>query len=141
MADPDPGLPVDVRTFLEERIESYEQLAILLFLRARVKQSWAVTSLASELRLPEAIAEEALRFLCGRKLVGSMESADGPRFIYSPGSADLADVIERLANAYDDNLLDIMRLMTNNAIERLRANALSTFADAFLLRRSEDKDG
>jgi hypothetical protein len=140
VAEAGPGLPIDVQIFLRERIESYEQLALLLLLRARSEQSCALTPLASELHLPEAIAEDALRFLCGRKLVASVASADGPRFTYHPGSSDLADLVDKLAKAYEDKLLDVMRQMTTNAIERVRTKALSTFDDAFLLRREEDDE-
>jgi hypothetical protein len=141
LANSGSGLPDDVQALLRERIASYEQLALLLLLRARVEQTWTVSSVASELRLPEAIAEEALQFLCGQKLVARVASADGPRFTYNPGSPELAALVEKLAKAYDEKLLDVMRLMTTNAIERLRTNALSTFADAFLLKRGEDEDG
>jgi len=47
--------------------------------------------------------------------------------------------IDRLAAAYRENPIPIIKLMSANAIERLRTAALRTFADAFILRK--DKNG
>jgi hypothetical protein len=61
---------------------------------------------------------------------------------YTGGSraAGLEMTIARLATVYAARPIEIIRLMTSNAIERVRTAALRTFVDAFVLRKDKDKD-
>lgn len=43
--------------------------------------------------------------------------------------------MSRLASVYTSRPIDIMRLMSANAIERVRTAALRTFAEAFVIRK------
>ncbi|MEO8185153.1 MAG: hypothetical protein ABI895_40620 [Deltaproteobacteria bacterium] len=138
MADAD--VAADVQTFLREHIESYEQLEILLLLRAQPDRSWAPAAAASELGISEGLAEGALRFLCRERLLG-VDAGGVVRFKYAPETPALVELVARLAAAYVDSRLAVMRLMTANAIERLRVGAVTRFADAFLLRRKRNQDG
>jgi hypothetical protein len=137
----DAELPEEVRRFLREHIESFEQLEIVLLLRSRPDQSLHGSAISTELRLPEAIVEEALHTLSQRELVARAPGAEGPLFSYSPETPALAALVSTLAQLNLERRLDVMRSMTANSIERLRARALSRFADAFLLRRGKRKDG
>lgn len=137
----DQELPEEVQRFLREHIESFEQLEIVLLLRSRPDQALNSAAISAELRLPEAIVDETLHTLSGRELVARARGADGPLFSYSPETPALAELVSTVAQLNQDRRLDVMRLMTANSIDRLRAKALSTFADAFLLRRGKGKDG
>lgn len=137
----DQKLPEEVQRFLREHIESFEQLEIVLLLRSRPDQAMNSTAISAELRLPEAIVDETLDTLSERELVARAPGADGPLFNYSPETPALAELVSAVAQLNQDRQLDVMRLMTANSIDRLRAKALSTFADAFLLRRGKGKDG
>lgn len=137
----DTELPEEVRRFLREHIESYEQLAIVLLLRSRQDRALDRDAISAELKLPEAIVDEALHTLSRRELVARAPATDGEHFMYSPETPQLAELVSTLAALNVERQLDVMRLMTANSIERLRAKALSTFADAFLLRRGRGKDG
>lgn len=139
MVDPEP--PEELQRFLREHIETYEQLEIVLLLRNRPGQSLDCDAISAELRLPEAVVEEALDALSQRELVTRTPAAAGPVFSYSPETPNLAELVSALAQLNLERRLDVMRLMTANSIERLRAKAASTFADAFLLRRRRRKDG
>lgn len=139
MADAEPT--EELQRFLREHIETYEQLEIVLLLRHRSGQSLDCDAISVELRLPEAVAEEALDALSQRELVTRTPAAAGPLFSYRPETPHLAELVSALAQLNHDRRLDVMRLMTANSIERLRAKAASTFADAFLLRRGRRKDG
>jgi hypothetical protein len=138
---PDSELPEEIQLFVREHIESHEQLAIVLLLRSRPDQALDGSAISTELRLPEAFVDEALHALGQRTLVTQSPGADGPLFSYSPETPALAELVSKLAQLNVDRRLDVMRLMTANSIERLRAKAVSTFADAFLLRRGRGKDG
>jgi hypothetical protein len=143
---PDKGMPAqelpeEVQRFLREHIESFEQLEIVLLLRSRPDQALSSTAISAELRLPETIVDETLHTLSGRELVARAPGVDGPLFTYSPETPTLAELVSAVAQLNQDRRLDVMRVMTANSIDRLRAKAVSTFADAFLLRRGKGKDG
>ena len=131
----------EVRAFLREHIDSYEQLEILLALRAGKLVDIPADVVATELRLPLAAVSEALEHLKQRKLVENHHGAQHASFRYAPGGADLAARVDALAEAYDQHRLAVMREMSENAIARLRMGAARTFADAFLLGDRKKNDG
>jgi hypothetical protein len=137
----DQLVPKDVRDFLREHIESYEHLEILLLFQAHPEKSWSSNSVAAELHVPGTIAEEALRFLCREALLGVEVGARAIRFKYAPRSPELAAQVKGLLRAYSEQRIEIMTLMTANAVERLRTSALRKFSDSFLLGRKKNDDG
>ena len=134
--------PVDemARALLRERVESFEQLEALLLLHAHRDRAWSPEAVAEELRIQTPEAEAALEHLCRNALLGVRVGSKAVVFAYNPGSPDLADAVDRLARAYDDSRLEIMRLMSRSTIERVRTQALRVFADAFVVGRRK-KDG
>jgi hypothetical protein len=137
----EPDIPQDLQIFMRDHLESYEQLEILIRLRAHPERTWAPHSISSELRIDEAISEEALRFLCRQGLLGVDIGKQALLFKYEPKSSELDALVGRLVQAYDTERLAVMRLMTANSIERLRTKALKKFSDSFILARKKDKDG
>jgi len=135
------SLPPDVQAFLRDRMESYEQLEILLLLRTRRSDVWTPGAVSSELHLPELVAERALLALRQHGLLSVEVLPDSHRFRYRPESAELEALVEKLAEAYADHRIEVVRLMTASSIERLRARAARTFANAFLLGKKGGKDG
>jgi len=133
-------LPSDVQAFLHDRLESYEQLEVLLLLRTRRSDTWTPSAVGAELHMPELVAQQALEALCQQGLL-SAALPDGQVFRYRPESAELDALVERLAEGYSHQRIEVVRLMTANAIERLRARALRTFANAFILGKKAAKDG
>lgn len=127
------ALPDDVREFLHDRVESFEQLRALLYLRQGREQAWSADELAQAIRLDREGVAEGLQKLCTDGFI--VEEAN--RYRYVVGSVELEATLDRLARAYRDELLEIMRLMSANAIERLRTAAIRTFADAFVLGRKK----
>jgi hypothetical protein len=138
---PDGGVPADVQAFLREHVESYEQLEVLLRLRLQPDRSWTPLDVASELRISDELGLAALRFLCRERLLGVDVGRGVLLFRYAPQSAELVELIPRLAIAYEENRLEVMRLMTANAIDRLRLGPMNRLANAFLLGRKKNRDG
>src|SRR5665213_1412496 len=130
-------VPEDVRTFLSERIESYEQLEILLLLR-RQNTGWTVQRLSSHLKISPSLTEAAVADLLSRGLVDSPLGPSQVRYTGGSRGPELEVTIARLADVYAARPIEIIRLMTANAIERVRTAALRTFVDAFVLRRDKD---
>jgi hypothetical protein len=134
-------VPKGVRDFLREHVESYEHIEILLLCQAHPEKSWSSNSVAAELRVPVTIAEEALRFLCREALLSVEVGTRTLRFKYAPRSPELAEQVTGLLRAYSEQRVEIMTLMTTNAVERLRTSALRKFSDSFLLGRKKKDDG
>jgi DNA-binding IclR family transcriptional regulator len=129
-------IPEDVRSFLEVNIEDYEQLEALLLLHADSLASFSPATVASRVGLAPESAVDALQNLKRRGLAVGPE-ADGS-FRLAPPSPQLAQTLERLAHAYAVTRLEVVKLMSANALERLRSAALRTFSDAFVLKRRRD---
>jgi hypothetical protein len=129
----------DVRAFLSEHIQSYEQLEILLLLRNET-MDWTPQRLSSHLKISPSLIEAALSELHSRGFVDSPRGASRVRYTGGSRAAGLEMTIARLATVYAARPIEIIRLMTSNAIERVRTAALRTFVDAFVLRKDKDKD-
>lgn len=138
---PDAEISADVQSFLRDRVESYEQLATLLLLRSNADKLWDASQVASILGIPESIAEEALRGLFEQRLLDMTVVTEEARFRYDPTPAELDGLVAKLEKADAEQKTDVLRLMTANAIQRLRAKALTTFAEAFVLKRQREKNG
>ncbi len=147
-------LPDDVQALLRERIESYEQLEALLVLQEEGGRT--AEELCARLRVPLTLVESALRDLQSYGLVqprpvqsqpqpGSPQSARqqpepaAQRYVYAPETAALAAAVSHLASAYARDPVPIIKLMSSNAIQRLRTGAVRAFADSFILRKDKDK--
>lgn len=136
-----PETSAELEAFLRHEILSYEQLQTLLLLRSRPDESFSPQSVAEVLHVPEEAAAEVLEHLCSHKLLEVQFGTGSLLFSYRPGSAALVRVVDELAESYDFNRLTVINLMNANAFERVRTQALNTFANAFILGRKKDKDG
>jgi hypothetical protein len=81
----------------------------------------------------------ALDRLKSAGFVGAGVRGGEERYSYLCQGDDVEGTISRLIAAYREYPIPIIKLMTANAIERLRTAALRTFADAFLLRKDKDR--
>jgi hypothetical protein len=120
----------DVKSLLRDCIESFEQLEVLLLLHGTPDQTWApdAVTTASRLNLSEEAVADALAHLRRWKLV----EGEARLYRYSPANR-LDATVRALATAYEDDRLEVMRLMNQNALERVRTSALRAFADAFFV--------
>ncbi|HKZ74860.1 MAG TPA: hypothetical protein VJ011_12395 [Steroidobacteraceae bacterium] len=130
-------LPDSVRALLRDHIESYEQLELLLLLRGRPGGIWTLREIAQRMQLPDEELEEALRGLRAAGCLGERIQGDDA-IRYAPRDAGQAVAIEGLAAAYGEKPLAIIKLMSANAIERVRTAAINTFADAFVVGGKKD---
>lgn len=137
---PDPdGVPDDVRALLRERIGSYEQLEILLTL-CEEPDGGTAEALSSRLHIPLPLTASTLTELQARGLVRLETVAAGTRYVYEPATPALEATVSRLAKAYAEHTIAIIKLMSSNAIGRVRTGAARAFADAFILRKDK-RDG
>jgi hypothetical protein len=131
-------VPEDVRAFLSRYIDSYDQLEILLLLR-RERSDWTAEDLRSRVKVSLSQIEAALAALCSHGLVQAV-SPEKSHYIAVSRPDALDETISRLAGIYASRPIEIIRLMSTNAIERVRTSALRAFVDAFVLRK-DGRDG
>jgi predicted ArsR family transcriptional regulator len=133
-------VPARVRRLLEAHVETYEQLEALLFLARRGKPHNADT-VAEELGIAPEAALEALQHLRARGLV--VETSAGRERVYriETASTHADSPVQTLARLYEERRMDVAKLMTDNAIARMRTATIRRFADAFIVKRSPKNDG
>jgi DNA-binding MarR family transcriptional regulator len=123
---PAPAVPEDLQDLLRQHVESIDQLEVLALLREQEPRAWIAEDVARRLNLPVSAARAALQQLSGRGLlaVSALEEAE---FSYRPLGGELRERTERLLQLYATERAAVMRVLSSNAIARLRAGALSAF--------------
>lgn len=127
----------ELKLFLLGRVSSYEQLETLLLLHRRRDDSFSPQAVAEVLHVSEIVVAEALEHLCRENLLDVQGAGETRVFKYAPASFYLAKLVDQLAEIWNDNHLTVMNVMSSNAIERVRTEALRTFSDAFLLGKKK----
>jgi hypothetical protein len=131
-------LPDDVCRLLLEDIEGYEQLEILLLLRAHPTEDWTRDKVAERLHIDPPTIVTALAYLAARNL---LEARPGTAYRFAPKTRPLSEAVTKLAQAYDDERrLQVMRVMNQSAMQRLRHGAARVFADAFVFGKESGRD-
>lgn len=128
-------LPEDVRVLLRQHIESFDELESLLLLRQEAGADFSPDAVAARLGVSPDAAAEALRSLVK---AGVVVAGAGGVYRFGAVDAGASATVAKLAEAYRERRVEVMRLLSANAIERLRTAAMRRFADAFLLRRKND---
>ncbi len=129
----------ELREFLREHVSSFEKLEVLLFFMKTPSGVWAQADVAAATRLSEEYTESALKSLSGESaLLESVSDRDGPAYRLVQ-SAEIRPLLEKLQRAYDDDRVNLIQIMTSNAIERARSAAALRLANAFRLERSGRK--
>jgi DNA-binding transcriptional ArsR family regulator len=132
-------LPPDVQILLRDHIESYEQLELLLLIRAEGETLWTEETLGGRLSMASSLVRAALDGLEAAGLVKAQVDSGTKRYSYLCQNDTVEGSISRLATTYREHPISIIKLMSANSIERLRTAALRTFADAFILRKDKNR--
>jgi hypothetical protein len=130
-------IPQDVIALLQEHVHSYEQLEILVLLRGWSGEELVDQAVAQALGIPVESAAGALRQLAETGVLESITQSD-LQWRYRGPRDDLRPAIDGLAKAYKESRLEVMRLMTVNAIRRMRTGAMRAFADAFVVGKKRN---
>jgi hypothetical protein len=125
----DSGIPPDVRQFIADHIDSVLQLEILLLLLNHPQKDFAVSDIATELRVDVGFVREQLDNLCTRGMLSCTSDAN-KLYRYAPRSPEMHNSIEGLRTAYADRRVSVISLIFAKPVDKLRS-----FADAFRLRK------
>ena len=130
-------IPAPVETLLRERIRSVEELEILLLLHAADSQAVPRAEIASKLRIQPHLVSSALAKLLDAGLVSEPTSA---AFRFEPRGPELRAPVDDLAKFYPDHRIEVLVFISQNALSRVRQDALRTFSGAFQIT-GRKKDG
>ncbi|WP_313176425.1 hypothetical protein [Massilia sp.] len=122
-------IPEDLRRFVLTSIPSVPFLEALLLLRADPAQQWHSDTLAQRLYVRERTAHTLLEDLCRAGMVAPCADAPGC-YQYRPGSPQLGERIDALAELYARHLVEVTHLI-HSSLDR----KAQQFADAFKLRK------
>jgi hypothetical protein len=128
---PDPV--AEAQELLVDTIETFEKLEVVRALSRRAPRT--TEQLVEELALPIDVARDTLRALVAKRVL--IEQSGG--WVIDPRSAR-HDAVLALVQIYDQDRLGVLNRMTKVALERIRADAARTFADAFVLRPRKKED-
>jgi len=119
-------IPQQVQIFLRTYVESYEELELLLCVRARGVGWCTSADVGTSTATTPGSVDEALARLRQRGLLEGRDEPRPPSYRYQPGDASLEHAIDELASRYRDDPTGVMKLMTANAVERVRNQAART---------------
>ena len=130
-------IPQDVRSLINDHIESVAQLEALLLLQAHPQQDFPAAEVGKELRIEPNWAAEQLTHLCARGLAACLDAGPGnlPVFRYGPRSVEIDRAVAGLARAYADRRVSVITLIFSKPVDKLRS-----FTDAFKLRRDDRRE-
>lgn len=123
-------IPEDVRRFVLTSVPSVPFLEAMLLLRADPDQQWDSTLLANRLYIRERVASDLLADLHTAGIARPCPPPLAHCHCYGPASAALRERIDRLADVYARQLVDVTHLI-HSTLER----KAQQFADAFRLRK------
>jgi hypothetical protein len=124
-------IPGDVEEFIRKRIDSVAQLEALLLIRSDPDAEWSVEVLARRLYTSEKQAVESVERLHSDGLL-ICKAGHPSLYQYQPGSNELREIVDRVAEAYSKHLVPITNLIHSKPTTRVQE-----FADAFKWRKDE----
>ncbi len=133
------ALSEGVRALLRDAVGTFEQLETLLLLVREQDRSWTADAVGGRLSVDASLAREALDHLHRVNLLVRVDVAE-PEFRYRPARPELDEAVADLARAYRDQTIAVVKVLNEQAVQRIRSSALRVFADAFLLGKKR-RDG
>jgi hypothetical protein len=126
-----------VRAFLRDYIDSFESLEVLLILR-RERITCTAEELCRRIKTRTPLIEDALASLVRTRLVSADRNVP-TLYSYTDEDAVRDAIVAALECVYRDEPIQIMQIMSANAIERLRTSTIRAFADAFVVRKDKGR--
>jgi hypothetical protein len=122
-------IPDDVKRFILVSVPSIPYLEAMLLLRSDAESLWDSKVIAQRLYLSDKAANELLSALRAAGILHAAEDG-AAEYCYRPVSDDLRNMIDRLADIYARNLVDV-----TNLVHSTTGKKAQQFADAFKWRK------
>lgn len=124
----DAAVSEALRLFLRDHIACYEELHLLLFLRERGAVWCELTSIGEHLAASAEALRGSLHHLAEVDLIEARHVAPASKqYRYAPATSAACAMVDELAALCADQPLALVKVMTSNALERLRDRSLTTF--------------
>lgn len=121
----------EIAQFIHERINSVEQLEVLLFLRGKPEKGWSAAEVSQELYIqPESAANRLADLHAGGLL--EVDPTTNHLYRYKPVTATLDNVVGGLADAYRVRRVSVINLIFSKPLDHIRV-----FSDAFRIRNED----
>ena len=127
-------LPERLRRLLLGPVDSLEKLEIVIALRAPGTSRCTLTELETRTGAPVSVLATALDELTAAGLTERRGDTWSLAWVDDPGA------IDELVAAWSSRRASVLAFMTRRSLERIRASAASTFADAFKFRDRKEPD-
>jgi hypothetical protein len=124
-----PAIPDDIKRFILTSVPSVPYLEAMLLLRNEAASPWDCPRLAQRLYLSEKAAASLLTELYDAGVIRAHEQSPDS-YCFSPASGALRDMIDRLADAYATQLVEVTHLIHSRTGKKAQQ-----FADAFKWRK------
>ena len=118
-----------LRTFLQQRLTSMDQIEVALLLMKEPARSWSAPEVAAELGTAPEAAAMRLFLLASGGLI-SFEVAGVPRYRYVVADDEQDALMRELAEVYAADRDAVLSIVDSTA-----ADPIHSFADAFKLRK------
>jgi DNA-binding transcriptional ArsR family regulator len=125
-------LPEEIKRFMDESIESVDQLEILRILGEDPQEEWSVPLLASKVQVEPQTLSSHLAALNSRGLLRAVQRGSDFFCQYGPQTPELEDRVNRLLQLYKERPVTMIRMVYERA-----SKVLQTFADAFKIRKED----
>ena len=126
-------IPDEVRQFIVDKIDSVAELEGLLLMSRNPDTEWSIEELAQRLYTSPEQTEVVLAQLQDLGFLAVKETKP-VTYRYQPASSKLAEMVEKVAEVYSKYLVPVTNLIHNKPQTKIQQ-----FADAFKLRKKEDK--
>ena len=123
-------MPEDLRRFVLTGIPSVPFLEALLLLRGDAGRAWPVEQVAARLYVRERAAHVLLDQLCQAGMAEQRGSATAPAWCYHPATPAMQEQIDRLAELYARQLVQVTTLIHAKLDRKAQQ-----FANAFTWRK------
>ncbi|MET0858335.1 MAG: hypothetical protein ABWY27_16410 [Telluria sp.] len=124
-------IPEDLRRFVLTGIPSVPFLEALLLLRADAERIWRCSDVAERLYIRDRAAQALLEQLCHAGMARECgANADAQAWRYDPATPAAADLIDRLAELYSRQLVQVTTLIHSKLDRKAQQ-----FANAFTWRK------
>lgn len=122
---PTSRLPLDIKDFLTEHIDSVGQLEILFLLLDRQGSEWTVQKLSNELRSNQTVINNHLSHLIAHKLITKTDNG----YVYDlQGEED--ERVRKLHASYKEMPVSVIAFLYEKPKDKLKS-----FADAFKFKK------
>lgn len=120
-------LPLDIKSFLIESVDSVAHLEVLLMLYSNPNKDWSAELVSRESRSNMTAATQQLESLARN---GLLKISDSKTYKFQPTNPDMHELVKRLFDIYHDAPVAVVTCIYEKPTDKLKG-----FADAFKIKK------